>query len=164
MIQQGINQLLSTAGVFARLSPTLEARALSHQRNKEMQNKATAVSLARSAGDTDLATSINEEIADIATQEFEANPTEQTYSVLANIRREMSPETVMQDLAGRAQQSVTQAQKRRYFMDYLREQPTSFGGTVGELPHKVQRQIAGEYSRKERKALMDRIDKERGNG
>lgn len=198
MIQQGINQLLSTAGIFARLSPGLEKK-------RELKGYETQQGVAKKA--LDLAerpeerATIQSDIEGIAEKKFRLDPTEQSYAEYNKERakglpvalsespaspeeiameraetilreREIDqltrqftdPDSVMQDLAGRAQQSVAQAQKRRYFMDYLREQPTSFGGTVGELPPKVQRQIAGEYSRKERKALMDRIDKERGNG
>jgi hypothetical protein len=43
-------------------------------------------------------------------------------------------------------------------MSYLQKQPTSFGGTVGELPTNIQKQIASQYSKSERKKLMDTMD------
>lgn len=52
-----------------------------------------------------------------------------------------------------------QRQKRRNFMrDYLSKQTTSFGGTVGDLPKNVQKQIASQYTPAERKRLMDAMD------
>lgn len=57
---------------------------------------------------------------------------------------------------------VQEAKKRqkRNFMSYLSKQPTSLGGTVGELPKNVQKQIASQYSKTQRKKLMDTMDKE----
>lgn len=54
--------------------------------------------------------------------------------------------------------------QRRNFMDYLSKQPTSLGGTVGDLPKPLQRQIASQYNKSQRKTMMDRMDKEAKNG
>ena len=54
--------------------------------------------------------------------------------------------------------------QRRNFMDYLAKQPTSLGGTIGELPKSMQKQIASQYSKSQRKAMMDKMDKEAKNG
>lgn len=52
-----------------------------------------------------------------------------------------------------------QRKTRRNFMrDYLSKQPTSFGGTVGDLPKNMQRQIANQYTPAQRKKLMDEVD------
>lgn len=59
-------------------------------------------------------------------------------------------------------QDAKQKQKRN-FMSYLKEQPTNLGGTVGELPLNVQKQLAKQYSPAQRKQLMDTMDKERMN-
>lgn len=58
------------------------------------------------------------------------------------------------------QAKATQKTKRRNFMNYLKNEPTSLGGTVGELPVEVQKKIAAQYTKSQRKALMDRVDKE----
>lgn len=54
--------------------------------------------------------------------------------------------------------------QRRNFMSYLAQQSTSLGGTVGELPKPIQKQIASQYNKKQRKTMMDRMDKEAKNG
>lgn len=58
-----------------------------------------------------------------------------------------------------------QTTKRRNFMrDYLAKQETSLGGTVGELPPAMQKQIASQYSKSQRRAMMDRMDREAKDG
>ena len=47
---------------------------------------------------------------------------------------------------------------RRNFLDYIASEPTSLGGTVGELDPKLQKAIAKNYSKSERKKIMDRKD------
>ena len=54
-------------------------------------------------------------------------------------------------------QEAKKTQKRN-FMSYLSQQPISGGGTVGELPTNIQKQIASQYSKSERKKLMDTMD------
>lgn len=51
--------------------------------------------------------------------------------------------------------------QRRNFMSYLAQQPTSLGGTVGDLPKDMQKQIASQYSKADRRKLMDQMDKEK---
>lgn len=51
--------------------------------------------------------------------------------------------------------------QRRNFMSYLTQQPTSLGGTVGDLPKDMQKQIASQYSKADRRKLMDQMDKEK---
>lgn len=56
------------------------------------------------------------------------------------------------------------AKQKRNFMEYLRKQPISLGGTnsgtIGDLPKEAQRQIASQYTRGQRKTMMDRMDEE----
>lgn len=66
------------------------------------------------------------------------------------------------DRVGR--QSEAKKTQRRNFMDYLKKQTTSLGGTVGDLPENIQKQIASQYSKSQRKTIMDRMDKEKANG
>ena len=49
-------------------------------------------------------------------------------------------------------------------MDYIAKQPTSLGGTVGDLPKDLQKQIASQYSRNERRTMMNRMDREAKDG
>lgn len=60
-------------------------------------------------------------------------------------------------------QAAQQAKKvqRRKFREYLAQMPTSFGGTVGDLPKNVQKTIAKKYSSNERKSIMDEMDQKR---
>ena len=62
------------------------------------------------------------------------------------------------------QQQEAKKTQRRNFMDYLAKQSTSLGGTIGELPKPTQKQIASQYSKSQRKTMMDRMDKEAKNG
>lgn len=73
---------------------------------------------------------------------------------------------VKQELAQKQMKQQQEAKKtqRRNFMDYLAKQPTSLGGTIGELPKSMQKQIASQYSKSQRKTMMDRMDKEAKNG
>lgn len=60
-------------------------------------------------------------------------------------------------------QEAKKTQKRN-FMDYLKNLEVQGGGTVGQLPPKVQESIAKQYSTSEKEKLMDTIDKEKTNG
>lgn len=50
--------------------------------------------------------------------------------------------------------------QRDEFMEYLKKQPTSLGGTVGDLPQNIQSHIAKQYSPEQRLKLL----KEAKNG
>ena len=73
---------------------------------------------------------------------------------------------VKQELAQKQMKQQQEAKKtqRRNFMDYLAQQSTPLGGTVGDLPMPIQKQIASQYSKSQRKTMMDRMDKEAKNG
>lgn len=73
------------------------------------------------------------------------------------LRQELAQKQMMQ------QQEAKKTQ-RRNFMDYISSMPSSFGGTVGDLPKDMQKQIASQYSKSQRKTMMDRMDKEKANG
>lgn len=73
---------------------------------------------------------------------------------------------VKQELAQKQMKQQQEAKKtqRRNFMDYISSMPTSLGGTVGQLPKDMQKQIASTYTKSQRKTIMDRMDKEAKNG
>ena len=73
---------------------------------------------------------------------------------------------VKQELAQKQMKQQQEAKKtqRRNSMDYSSKQTTSLGGTVGDLPKDLQKQMASQYSKSQRKAMMDRMDKEAKNG
>lgn len=56
------------------------------------------------------------------------------------------------------EQQEAKKTQRRNFMSYLSKQPIPGIGTVGELPLQMQKQIASQYSKGERKKLMDTMD------
>ena len=58
------------------------------------------------------------------------------------------------------QKEVAKSVRRNFMKDYLSKQPTSLGGTVGDLPIDLQKQIAAQYSKSQRKAMMDKMDRE----
>ena len=65
----------------------------------------------------------------------------------------------------RAQKQVkAKASQRRNFKTYLAQQPTSLGGTVGDLSPDLQKKIASQYSRSDRRRMMDQMDREAKNG
>lgn len=63
-----------------------------------------------------------------------------------------------------ANEVVAKKTQKRNFMEYLKKEPTSLGGTVGQLSPAVQKQLAKQYNPYQRKTLMDRVDKEAKNG
>ena len=63
-----------------------------------------------------------------------------------------------------SRQQEAKKTQRRNFMSYLAQQSTSLGGNVGDLPMQIQTQIASQYSKSQRKTMMDRMDKEAKNG
>lgn len=64
----------------------------------------------------------------------------------------------MQSAANEQQAKSTQ---RRNFLEYLKKQPTSLGGTIGQLPSEMQKKIASQYTKSQRKRIMDAMDKEK---
>lgn len=80
--------------------------------------------------------------------------------VASNLESMLKP----QEASVKAQEAVTVAQEqkrktRRNFLDYMKDEPTSFGKTIGELDPKLQQTILKDYSKAERKKIMDERDK-----
>lgn len=101
-----------------------------------------------------------EDVSDLARRNAEYN-----YAYQQAYGREMSNLAAQQQAMGRMnRQKEAKKTQRRNFTTYLSQQPTSLGGTVGDLPVSLQEQIASQYSKSQRKAMMDRMDKEAKNG
>ena len=62
-----------------------------------------------------------------------------------------------QDL--RRNKEIQRKIRRNFMRDYLSKQPTSLGGTIGDLPKNMQKQIASQYTPAQRKKLMDEVDR-----
>lgn len=114
----------------------------------------------------------NQEQEDISRRRYDLKPTLENYqkwqidaSINQNARDEYANIEKQEKAMGRVGrlQEAKKTQKRN-FMSYLAQQPTSLGGTVGELPKPLQRQIASQYTKSQRKTMMDRMDEEAKNG
>ena len=135
---------------------------------------------------------ILEEQAKVAQRKFELKPSKQTMPEAVKLKSATEDAPLMtfpssyEDIEGNdwgspeeaqwANEQINKGQKRainkgqqqvkqrRNFMAHLKNVEISGGGTVGELPSHVQKAIAAQYSKKERKELMDRQDKQSKGG
>lgn len=142
---------------------------------------------ARAAGDHHTAANLRDRVAEqgaevvrlgenalgIKERQYQLNPTQENYDAvmtartrLSSLKENMASLEERQELAMKKMNEQAQAKKtqRRNFRTYLAQQPTSLGGTVGDLPKEAQKQIASQYTRSQRKAMMDRMDEEANNG
>ena len=96
---------------------------------------------------------------------FELNPTTENFQRLADMQKnyeanaaafeEINRQKIeMANQQAEAKKNTKKTQKRK-FMDTLSKQTTSLGGTIGDLPENMQKTIAKQYSKSERKKLMD---------
>ena len=101
-----------------------------------------------------------ESIPDIARRNAEYS-----YAYQQAYRREMS-NLEMQEQAMARQNRQKQAKKtqKRNFMDYLAKQPTTLGGTIGDLSPDLQKKIASQYDRNARRRMMNQMDREARDG
>lgn len=197
-IQSGINQLFTTAGVMAHLSPGLRAAAEKQNKLDDLRQQGAGFSAAgkeaaksakatikeamdepdektqlklRETAHRDLAESMDfvKRKEAIAKEMFEIEPSEESYAKYKKIREgietELTPEFKrMQESLDRMRQKgkakVEQRAKRRDFMKALGSEPVNFGsgteGTVSELPKNLQKAIAAQYDKSQRKELMDK--------
>lgn len=191
MIQGSINQLLQSAAIFGRLAPDYEKKVEMRQLTKQEdvlkgQVEAAKQSLTeRKANlkpgeleqDVDVLKQATQKGVQLAEKGFELDPSTETYEKL--LKRKRTAESASQiekdylaqrqQLAERKAQSALQleqnrvAKSKRNFMEYLGKQETSLGGTVSELPPAMQKEIASQYSKSQRKSMMNRMDKEDKN-
>ena len=191
--QQSVNQALSTAGALAGLSGIPQKKAAEkaeiekekskqealEEKEKVLSEQAHIAARAKYVNNPGsiqykIYKDITRERAEMARQQFERNPSNKTYykySALRTMAYESPFRTLHDDENKQAlamdrmikQQDAKRTQKRN-FMSYLAQQSTSLGGTVGDLPMQLQEQIASQYSKSQRKTMMDRMDKEAKNG
>lgn len=173
--QGSVNSLLTLAGTAAALSPELEKKA--EIRNLEKQEKvlqeqgdvaklrgkdATDPDLLRNIGD------ISERQMQLAKKKFQLDPTEENFQAAVQKQKSYRSFNNYEALMIRQQEAINKTNgiieakkaQRRNFMEYLRKQPTDLGGTVGDLPINLQKQIASQFSKNARKKLMDKMDME----
>lgn len=63
----------------------------------------------------------------------------------------------------KAQEALKKEQERkrktrRNFLQYMQDEPTNLGVKFGQLPKATQKELAKEYTKKQRKEIMDRKD------
>lgn len=196
-IQAGINQLITTAGVFANLSPDL--RALAEKRNNigRLEKQAESIAKARDIApnvvdkesyqndlnavkkqlfETDPSTARYEEyqkdlpkrvmeteadIDEIAQEIAESELREESIRERVNqLKKPYDPNEVMSKMAEKGKSQIEQRAKRRDFMKALGSESVNFGsgteGTVSDLPKNLQKAIAAQYNKSQRKELMDK--------
>lgn len=174
-IQQAINQAMGTVAVAARLSPDYETKQELHKLSKEQEvigKQAEAAELrgkdAMDASLIDNLANIKERQMRLAERRFEIDPTKETFEQSIQAKKSyMKFNKVTSDLLVRQEQAnqaakekqLSKQSQKRNFMEYLKKQPIAGGGTVGQLSPKAQKQIASQYSKGERKKLMDEEDK-----
>lgn len=117
-----------------------------------------------------------DQIAENRKRQFELKPTDKTYGQYMDATKggtqseaylgaaESRYKADMADkLFGNThmqQEGLKQVKQRRNFNNYLNQLPTSLGGSVGELPANMRQQIASQYNKSQRRALMDKMDRE----
>lgn len=80
---------------------------------------------------------------------------------LANLDKQQQAMTRM------SRQKEAKVKQTRYWKDYLAKMPYTVGtlsGKVGDLSPEAQKQIASNYTKSQRKTIMDRMDREAQNG
>ena len=191
--QQSVNQALSTAGALAGLSGIPQKKAAEKaeiEKEKaaqaELEKKEKILSeqaeIARMGQHINIPNKkqyevykdIAKERAELARQQFEKNPSNDTYKKYSDLRSiayespfrtlhddEKKQSTAMDRMIKQQEAKKTQ---RRNFMSYLAQQSTSLGVTVGDLSPDTQKQIASQYSKSQRRTMMNRMDKEAKNG
>ena len=192
-IQGDINQMIGMVGALEGLSGVPQRRAAKKAEiekekatqaalDKKEQVLAEAADIAGRGIQADVpgtvayqtSQDIAKERTEVARQQFERNPSRDTYrkySMLRSMGYNMPISILPADEEAQSsamdrvsrQQEAKKTQKRN-FMSYLAQQSTSLGGTVGDLSPDLQRQIASQYSKSQRKTMMDRMDKEAKNG
>lgn len=175
-IQQGINQLFTTAGFMAGLSPELRARAEKQAKIAELERQTKDIKAAGEVIAKDVASkvgkpefmktaepslAITKEGVSKAEQLFKLDPTEERYQKVQKLKEiETSMESIIERLRNKGMNKVEQRAQRRNFMKALGAEQVNFGagaeGTVSDLPKNLQKAIASGFTKAERKELMDK--------
>lgn len=178
VIQNAINQMLGTVGIAARLSPEYETKQELYKLGKEKQllNKQSEATklVGKEVTDPDLIRNIGDikkREMELSKKKFQLDPRVENFRTAVQKQKSYRSFNKYEELMVRHQeamqkvankQDVKQKQKRN-FMSYLKEQPTNLGGKIGDLPIAMQKTIAKQYSKQDRKKLMDTIDREKNN-
>lgn len=181
-IQSNINTGLSLASFLIGQNPNIQEASKKRAELKSLEKRAEAVSSYSAAINQGIAQTLmagnpeateqgfkdlakyRAEGAEIAEQQFKLDPSKETYEAWKNEegRRDLFSKlaenaSVKAQDALKAQQDMKR-KSRRSFIDYMKDEPTSLGGSFGELDPKLQKMISQHYSKAERKKIMDRKD------
>lgn len=116
----------------------------------------------------------NQEQEDISRARYDLKPTLRNYqqwqldaSINQNLKDEFANIAKQKKAMARlSRQSEAKKAQRRNFMDYISKMPT-LGETVGSIDARnpgFAKKIASQYTKSQRKALMDRMDREARDG
>ena len=168
-IQATLNQSLSIAGLLISMNPAIKAASEKKQQISALSRRAgtleKGLEIAKASGvKDDLNQELYQKLSETKKEQFMKDPTAESHSAYQQVeqKRRMSAE----EAAAKAEKAMADAQTekrkgRRRFAEYLALEPTGYGGTVGQLPKNVQKELAKQYSKAERKKLMDRRDAEK---
>lgn len=172
-IQSNINQTLSLAGMLIAMNPTVKARAETREALSKLSREEQVLSkqYEHLAFNPDMAETVESRMTDLAQEQFEAAPSEESYSKYLQTRYGESPllSPKVSALVNRFRQIKTEAREsvaakqeqkrasRRKFTDYLQDEPV-LGGKFSELDSKLQKKIADTYSKSEKQKIMNRKD------
>ena len=135
-IQSNINQTISIAGVMARMSPGLTAKAEVSAKTKNLERQRDVYAeAARVSGAGEYADMFR---TNTPTRKAEQSAQEALTTEQARVRN-----------------------TRRNFLDYINDEPTSLGVPFGQLDPKLQKKLAATYSKSERQKVMNRKDAEK---
>ena len=137
-IQGTINQTLSVASLLlSKRAPTAKLGKLA----------------ASISGDSPTAL---KESANVAKKQWEQKPTKESFNRYVSAERNLAESKANERLSD----EQTRIKKtRRNFGKYLESMGTSLGVQVGALSKEAQKEIAKQYSKSQRKKLMDEMDK-----
>lgn len=190
VIQQGINQGLGLAALGVSQVPSVKAKLETNKEIAASEMAAEKAHQSLNAADDafenalnsvdwdDPKAALNPTVAkDLKEQQliaqeyavgkyknaYEINPTKEN---LENYQFEKKQLEQLQKASNQKAQEVKEAKitQRRNFKSYLAQMPYSVGGhegLIGDLPEKTQKLFAKQYNARDRKSIMDKMDKER---
>ena len=183
-IQGNINQALGTLGVLAQLSPDLKQRAETKRELRSIsksepvleeqvnQSLKPAMSGKYKEAEATVAKENLKNLADTRKRKYELDPSKENYDNYLTALRSKATYGNMLDIkrekAMSNATSIAESKKnqRRDFMDYISKMPM-LGETVGSIDARnpgFAKKIASQYTKSQRKTMMDQMDKEGKNG
>lgn len=121
---------------------------------------------------------IQDKLTELKQEKFDIKPTEENYSEALrsryegpsdldtsvydefnlNIQAENARKKAQEAWERTKAEQAARRKSRRKFIDYIKDEPTSLGATVGELDPRIQKEILKSYSRADRKKIMKEKD------